>query len=239
MTFAEIVAQIVLDTNRPDLGLVADGGDGQIANFVFSTTLNLHTLDFFWRDIQSVDVVFDAAAYIQTLDVQAIPRFRALAIFRKWDPTFNSSQQNPNILPPLYNGLTTFNGSQALAPLTIITPDDILDSYGTERVDVAYAAGATICIKSSTPLSQGKLDYYAYPELDVSGGGLRYTSWIADNHPWAIIYSAEARIYAITGDMDKARELVRPANPRNGDPGGLVPQELASLRMNNIEAVGR
>lgn len=245
MNFLEIVNQVINDTNRPDMGLVSANGDGRIPNAVFASTLAMHTMDFFWRDIATADVVFDQPLYIQTLDTRTMPRFRSLAYFRKWDPTFEAMQLNPNILPPLYSRIagstvdSVLNVELALKHLKIVDLGGIFDAYDTEKVDVAYAAGGTIFIKSSTSLAQGKVGYYQYPMLDIAGVGAAYDSWIADNHPWAIIYHAEAAVFTTTGDMDRARELVRPSIPARDDPGGLVAQAVAAMRMSNVEVSGR
>lgn len=241
MNLQELVDQVINNTSRPDLGFVSDGGDGQIVNAVFASTLLMHTLEFFWRDIIAMDVIFDSPLYIQELDIPVLPRFRSIAYFRKWDPTYNISQQDPSILPPLFSGITAINGLLALKELRIIDLGHgaIFDSYDTERQDVCYAAGSTLAIKSSTPLKQAKIGYYAYPILDVANGGVAYSSWIAADYPWAIINHAIASICANTGDLDRARELNRPANPARDDLGGLVIQAITALRMSNIEAVGR
>lgn len=237
MNFQELVAKVILNTNRPDLGFTADGGDGQIPNAVLSATQSLHTMDFFWRDLVSVDLVFDAAAYIQTLDVRVLPRFRALGYFRKWDPSYNSSQQDPNILPPLYSGASMINQSLSLKMLKTVDLGGLFDSYGTELQDVCYAAGDTLFIKSSTNLSMGKLSYYAYPSLNTTDVGVGYSSWIADNHPYAIIAMAEQFISVQTGDMDKAREMMRPKT--KDFPGGICIREMDAIKMSNTEAEGR
>lgn len=239
MTFNEIVAWIVTDTTRPDLGLPSAGGDSQIPNAVFAATSALHLLDYFWRDIVSADVIFDSAQYIQQLDIRTMVRFRAVAYFRKWDPNYSPAQLNPTILPPLYNGVGVTNIDLALKHLEIVDlgRGGIFDSYGSERQDVCYATGSTLNIKSSTPLSQGKIGYYAHPELDIANTGAGYRSWIADFHPWAIIYSAEVIINTTTGNLEKAKELARGATIN--DPGGLRTQAIAALRESNIEAEGR
>jgi hypothetical protein len=239
MNFTQIVAQVVSNTDRPDLGFTADGGDNQIPNAVLSSTLSLHLSEFFWRDIVVSDVVFDEAAYIQTLDIRAIPRFRSLAYFRKWDNTFNASQLDPTSLPPMFDGLSTVNADQALKMLQVVDLGGLFDEYGIEKQDVCYAAGDTIFIKSSTSVPMGKLGYYAFPYLDVDNNGTAYSSWIAELFPWAIIYSAEHYISSSTGDLDKARELVRPRPPRGGGLGGLLTEQRILLHMSNIEAVGR
>ncbi len=242
MNFLELVAQVISDTGRPDLGLLTDGGDGQIPAAIFAATLRVHQSEFYWRDIIASNVIFNSCAWIQTLDIKSIPRFRAISYFRKWDPTFQSEQINPTVLPPLFNGTSIVNIELALKDLEVVDlgRGGIFDRYGSEKQDVCYAAGDVIYMKSSTAFQYGKLGYYSRPLLDISNNGAGYTSWIAEHHPWVIVYAADAAIFSVTGDLDRARELVRPATygPK-ADPGGLYTQEKAALDMNNIEAVGR
>lgn len=91
MTLNDMIAEIIRDTGRPDLGPVVTGGDGKIPAAIFSTTLALHTCDFFTRDIVEVTVVFPVSAYLQTLDTTSLERWRSLAYCRKWD---NSSSES-------------------------------------------------------------------------------------------------------------------------------------------------
>lgn len=239
MNFSELVAEVVSATSRPDLGLVSQGGDGQIPRYTFASIMNAHLTDYYWRDISTADVIFDAAAYIQELDIQTIPRFRAFSYFRKWDPSFSSSQSNPLILPPLYSNNSTVSGVLALDFIKIITPDAIFDDYGTEKLDVGYAAGSTFFIKSSTLLAQAKIGYYSYPFLDQSNEGAALQSWIAEDQPYAIIFPAIAMTFTNTGDEDAARQIMKPANYRTNDPGGPGIMALEDLRRTAIEVVGR
>lgn len=268
MTLAEMIDAVVSDTNRPDLGTVASGGDGQIPRAVFSATLSLHTIEYFYKDIVEINTIFPVSAYLQTLDTSTIPRYRALAYFRKWVPSTDSSGGfgvgsfgnmgfgNPNLtevaglwrntsipfssslLPPGidWNGVT-----EDLIFRMIETVDlgGLFDSYGKQKQDVCYAAGTAIQIKSSTSLEAGKLGFYQYPSLDMEHNGVGYSSWIAREYPFAIIYSADAIIFANTGENEAARNLTRPSNYRTGDVGGLVTQHISSLKSSNIESVGR
>lgn len=268
MTFDELIAAVISDTNRPDLGPTNLGGDGQIPRAIFSATLALHTCDYFYKDIVEANTVFSAASYLQTLDTSTITRYRALAYFRKWDASSSGASgfgvgafgdmgfgvddssggvglwRDTSSLYSTSSPLPTLNFptiSEDLAFSLIETVDlgGFFDSYGRQRRDVCYAAGTAVRINSSTPLLVGKLGYYQYPLLDMEHAGAGYTSWIAQELPFAIISAANAIIFTNTGDLDAARVLTRPSNYRAGDPGGLVTQYIATLKSTAIESIGR
>lgn len=237
MTFAELVAQVILETNRPDYGFVSDGGGGEIPAQVASSTRKMHTLEYFAKDILSSQAVFDTAAYIQTLDTRTMPFFRNMAYFRKNDPSQSQYQQNPTLLPPLYSlttGINIWLGSKLLTP---IVPDALFDDYGAERFDVYYQLGDTLMIKSSTPLSYALLGWYAHPNTNPADNYAQYNSWIAKEYPDAIYYDAASAILQKTGMTDAARkyDYFNPQDPLNC---GLAISASNRLKMNNIQVQG-
>lgn len=258
MTFNELVDQVILFTNRPDLGLVSSGGDGQIPQIVLSSTLAAHTSDMFLKDVVESDVVFTTPAYLQNLDSSSLVRFRSLYYFRKWDisegtpdsagnPALSYGAFGNNYLPPsppqawLVDPLTgsLIPSEQQFKMLTIIDTQSMFDSYQRERVDICYSAGSTIRMKSSTLLTVGKIGYFSYPDMDIANNGANFSSWIANDYPFAIIWNAVALISSAIGELETAKNLLRPANPRSGDPGGLATQAFTALKMGNIELGGR
>lgn len=251
MDLATLTNMVITEVNRPDMGLVSNGGDGRIPQAIIASTLKMHGLDFFYKDIRESMVVFDQSAYIQQLDIQSLPRFKALAYARKNDPSLASYQQNPTLLPPLY----TFNSSSGIPESTkltmkeleIITPDAILDVYGSEKFDVCYAAGGTVNIKSTTSLQYLLLGYYAWPDVGqgtvveggsgvapVTGLGTRYYSWIADEFPFAIVYDAASTILQKIGMTDAARKYDSP----DPEESGLVKAHKDALLRSNIVLKG-
>lgn len=230
MTFAEIVDAVILDTLRPDMGLVASGGDGRIPLSVQASLTYLHGLETWYKDIQQVELVFDAAGYIQVMDTSALPRFRNLNYLRKWDPSINTYQSgSPSILPPLYNSYGAVNPNQSLAFFKIIDPKNILDSYDSEKLDVAYQAGIGIYLKSSSSFQFVKCGYYQFPNLDYSDNERLFDSWIARDFPYAAIALAVSRVFQIVGQQDKHRAM-------NDRETGEVARQLAVLRQNSIVA---
>lgn len=217
MTYDELIADVYTKTNRPDL-------IDQTKQAVLASTLAMHTMDFFYKDIRTAQLVFDTAQYIQSMDTSWFNRWRALSYFRKNDPSFVTYQQNPIAnIPADYFNRTKF--------IECITPDDIFDNYGLEKVDVAFQAGGTIYAKSSTSLQYALMGFYQYPNLDTADDGINFDSWIAREYPYAIIFDAASTILQTIGMTDAARKYDSPN-------GGLVSQWKDIIKLNNITPVG-
>jgi len=231
MTFDEIVSEVILITRRADLGPIASGGDDSIPRFVKRAILQLHTMEFFTRDINSVEVAFDTLAYIQELDVVALPGFRKLSFARKNDNSLATYQQNPTLLPPLYNSVGAINFAESMAFFQVISPDAILDAYNTTINNTCYQAGATLYFRSDFAYQYLQLGYYKFPGLDllVPGG---FSSWIADLYPYAVVVKACSSVFAATGKQDQSRKL---DDPRTGE----VPQWIQTILINEVEGVAR
>lgn len=194
MTLTELQAEVYTITKRPDL--VAE-----TTLAVRQATLALHQSDFFWKDLQETGLSFPTAAYLQEIEYRSIlPRFRAIKYLRKSD---------------------SFGATGAF--FTVITPEAVLDLYGTDRTDVCYAAGASIEIKSSTQIQYAILGYYENPNVTVAG----FSSWIALDHPYAIVFEAAEKIFKMTGKTEEfaAYKFLRD-------------EEKQRLMLSNIQAVG-
>lgn len=226
MTFDELVAEVYLKTNRPDLV-------DQTKSAVKAATLAAHNLDFFYKDIVAVQYVFNQLSYLPQIDTQQEPirRWRALAYCRKNDPSLYPYQVNPLLAPPYVtqNGAQVWN--QAMAELTIITPDWILDDWGYVKSDVCYQAGDTINIRSSSPVRMVLLGFYQFPNIDPDD----YTSWIARDFPFVIIYEAASNILQTIGMTDAARKFDTPSDNRGP---GLASAEKARLLLSNVTMKG-
>lgn len=139
-----------------------------------AATLKLHQMDFFSKDLFESGVAFAASSYLQQLEFRLLfPKWRALKYIRKSD----------------------INGADNMPFFDVVTPDSILDSYGLNKTDICYVAGETIQIKSSTELQYIFLGCYLNPDITLTG----YSSWIAKDHPFAIVYAAAAQIFKSTG----------------------------------------
>lgn len=211
-----IINDVYTETNRPDL--VAETKQS-----VLSATLTMHMYDTFYKDIVTGQVDFTVAANLQTLDTTLIPLYRKINYVRL-NPQDDAFLQSD----PL-TGLTPRYRTQPF--LQIIAPDDILDDYHTEKRNVAYQAGFTLFIKSGVAISSILMGWYAYPNLTDDN----YTSWIAREQPYAIIYHATAKLLNTIGQEQAASKYDRPENAQ-GQAGGLVQEQIRLLKLTNIVA---
>lgn len=165
--FNQLVQDVITITNRPDL--VAET---QLA--VKSATLQLHRQDFFYKDIFEAAIKFDKKGYLQAIEYRKLfPRYRALKYLRKYYPDSATS----NSVGPL---------------MTIVTPEQIMDGYGADRTDIVYGAGELLQVKSSTEIEYALMGVYRNPEVSTPE---LYSSWVADEAPFAVIYQAASIVF--------------------------------------------
>ena len=164
--FNSLVSDVFTITNRRDL-------INETVLAVKSATLQLHRRDFFAKDLLEVILQFNTTDYLQSIDYRTIfPRYRQLKYLRKYDPT--------GAAYPEY-GMGKF--------LDIVTPEQVLDSYQASRNDIAYVAGSSINLRSSTSIQYVSIGLYLNPIVDTAE---TYSSWIALEAPYAIVYAAAA-----------------------------------------------
>jgi hypothetical protein len=168
-----------------------------------AATLKIHQKDFFHKDIWESGIGFDSAAYLQQLAFKdLIPRWRALKYVRKTDST----------------------GTELGKIFDIITaPDLIQDDYAIDRTDVCYSAGFAVQFKSSTQFQYILLGCYLHPDITATG----YSSWIADEFPYAIVYTAAATIFKQTGDTEQFAAFT-----------ALSQEQINLVVLSNIQAQG-
>jgi hypothetical protein len=172
-TFSELVSDVYILTNRPDL--VAE-----TAMAVKAATLKAHQSDFYPKDIYEVGINWPTPEYIQSLDYRAlVPRWRAFKYLRKYT-----------------------SGAPADF-IKLLTPEQTLDRYSINKEDICYLAGEMLEIRSSTEDDYMILSCYVNPILDES----TYTSWIALDHPYAIVYEAARTIFKTTGWDEQAAAI--------------------------------
>ena len=138
-TFAELVADVKIITNRPDM-------DSQIKHAVKVATLKAHQSDYYYKDLFETAITFDTAAFTQSIDYRSIiPRWRSLKYLRKY----------ANSLPGAF--------------FSILTPEQTLDGYGSLKDDICYVAGEQIEVRSSTEDDYMLLGCYLNPMLTEEG----------------------------------------------------------------------
>jgi hypothetical protein len=191
-TFAELIADVIILTNRPDLV-------NETTLAVKAATLKIHQADYFYKDIYETGVSFASSEYSQQLEYRTLfPRFRALKYLRKSDST-----------------------GSAGSFFKVLTPAEILDEYGLAKEDICYAAGELIQIKSSTAFQYMILGCYLNPDLST------YGSWIALDHPYAIVYEAAITIFKAIGYDEQAAVFQR-----------MAAEQLQLVRNSNILVEG-
>lgn len=194
-TFASLVTDVYTLTNRPDLV-------NETALAVRAATLKMHHTDFYYKDVQESGVLFPTAEYQQSLPYKTLfPLWRSIKYIRKCDPSTT---------PPTPGDF-----------LDLIVPETALDSYRISKENVYYIAGLEIQIRSLTLESNYIIAYYAHPNVVAS----TYSSWIADENPFAIIYEAAAIVYKGIGFDEQATAF------RN-----TVTEEVALLKGGNLTA---
>jgi len=169
---------------------------------VKSATLKAHQSDYYYKDIFETGVAFDAADYIQALDYRSLlSNWRALKYLRKYDAAANTPGRM----------------------LKIISPDELFDGYKIQKADICYVAGAYIQINSSTPEQTYLLGCYLNPVVTDTG----YNSWIALDHPYAIVYDAAATVFKAVGKDEESAQFRQ-----------LVADQLKLLQMSNVVSEG-
>jgi hypothetical protein len=167
-----------------------------------AATLKLHQMDYFPKDIFETGIIFTPAAYLQTLEFRnIIPRYRAFKYLRKTDST----------------------GTELGAFIDLIDPTNSLDYFNTTRSDVCYLAGQALQIRSSTELQYALFGCYIQPDITVA----TYDSWIAVDHPYAIVYEAAASVFKSVGDTEQFAAFSQ-----------LSAAQMAEVRLSNILAQG-
>lgn len=170
-TFAELVADVKLMTNRPDL-------DAETKLAVKAATLKAHHIDFFPKDLYEVAIVWNPVAFIQSLSYRSlIPRWRSFKYLRKYTPAAGSE--------PAVDGVF----------FKMIDPANAVDDYGVNKDNVCYIAGEDLDIRSSTEDQYMLLGCYVHPDITESA----YNSWIALDYQYAITYEATSKIFKTIG----------------------------------------
>jgi hypothetical protein len=195
MTFTELVAEVYNLTNRSDLS-----AETQAA--VRAATLKAHQTDFYSKDIYETGVSWEDAEYRQQIDlISLVSNFRALKYIRRVEDQ--------------YDDKGVF--------FTIITPEELLDSYGFTRSDIAYVAGRSLEIRSAVEFSKVLMGAYVFPIITSNS----YASWIAEQHPYFIIYEASRVIFKAIGYDEQSAQF-----------NNLVAEELTLLKMSGLSDVG-
>lgn len=169
---------------------------------VRTATLKLHQTDYFPKDLREEGLVFDTSQRIQSLEYRTIfPRFRAIKYFRRTDSA----------------------GTPSGPDFSVLEADNMLDGYGTYKEDILYLAGEYLRIRSSAEFKYAMIGIYQNPDVAVAS----FSSWIASDHPFAIVYEAAMQIVSMIGLKEDAAMLKLARD-----------EQVALLRMSNIQMEG-
>ena len=201
MQLSDMITEVYSLTNRPDL--VAE-----TLSALKTATLQMHHKDFWYKDLQQATLQLQQADYVGVFDTSLLQRYRAMKFIRKWYPTG-------------INSVTLQSTGVGGPRLTQIDPDSIFDSYARERSDVYYIAGRSVNIKTSDQLSTFLVGWYRHPDINVA----TYDSWIAEEHPYAIIQSAAGQVFKLIGYDEQSTRY-----------NNLVQEQVEMLTISNTEA---
>lgn len=163
---------------------------------VKQATLKMHHSDYYPKDIYESGITFDSVDYIQSLQYKTlIPRWRTFKYLRKYQ------DGNPGEF------------------IKLLTPEESVDRYAVNKDNICYIAGDVLEIRSSTQDATMLLGCYLHPVIAEES----YTSWIADEHPYAIVFDAAAAIFKMIGQDEQASYMKQ-----------TVMEQIALLRQNQI-----
>ncbi|MAP95963.1 MAG: hypothetical protein CMK07_13530 [Ponticaulis sp.] len=137
MTFAEILEEVYLITNRRDL-------EAQTKSAIKKATLKAHQSDFYYRDLYETGMEFDEPNHKQYIDL-------------------NSTFANFNAINYIKR-VENENDEQGVV-FTEVTPDNVVDDYGYLKRDVYYVAGRNIELRASCAFDKVLVGLYVLPVL--------------------------------------------------------------------------
>lgn len=168
-----------------------------------AATLKIHQADYFYKDLRESPIVFLTEDYLQQFDYRSIfPRWRSLSYLRR----------------------TSVDGLQDGNFFTVKTPTNVIDDYKANEPNVCYVAGSVLQVRSAVPFQYALLGYYENPDITLTG----FSSWIALDHPFAIVHQAAANVFKSIGKDSEWQVWTVQAN-----------EQLQEVKISNIEAEGR
>lgn len=185
MDFIELNSEVQQIVRRPDLVT-------RIESAIKSATLKLHTTDFYFRDLVEEGVQFDTPNTITNFNPRDIfERYRKVAYVRYWH----------------YDDADVVNLGRPGKVLDHVELGEVLDYYGFPRTEIYYESGELLQIRTKVALSHALIGVYQFPDLNEES----YTSWIARDYPYSIVYEAAAKIFGQIGNANQQALMVEEA----------------------------
>jgi hypothetical protein len=85
----------------------------------------------------------------------------------------------------------------------VLDPTDVLDGYSVTRNNIAYQAGEVYHLRSDTKFIRILLGCYRHPDITQA----TFSSWIALDHPYVIVYDAAMSLLHSIGFNEEAQRL--------------------------------
>lgn len=152
-------------------------------SYIRAATLAAHSLDDFSRDLVIATIANPAPLEYKI----SIPH---PAFWKKWKQLNVADSAGTTGVELVETSIST-----------------LVDSYGYRKTNCYYIAGTATTAFLGELSPQLQYSYYAYPNVSTTG----YASWVATNHPYYLIYSAAARVFALLGRRDMAQQYERDA----------------------------
>lgn len=196
MNFTELFNEVVIITKRPDLV-------DRTKQAIRAATIKLHHSDLYYKDLVEVAVQFTGPFYLQSfIPTEVVPNFRMVKYIRLW------------------NGDITGDVGIFLENIQI---ENSLNAYKQIKTNVFYMAGQMLQIRGAGPLDKVLFGCYINPVVTPEAS---FSSWIAVEKPYAIIYEAARQVFSSIS-FDTQAQLM----------AGMVADELAELKLTYVETV--
>lgn len=196
MNFQEIFNEVIILTKRPDLV-------DRTKQAIRSATIKLHHSDFYFKDLFEVPVQFTNPFHLQSfIPTEVVTNFRVVKYIRLW------AGDN-------YGDVGNF--------LTGIQIENSLDAYKRIKTDVFYMAGQMLQLRGAAPLDKVLFGCYVNPVVTPEAS---YSSWIAVDKPYAIVFEAARQVFASISFTEQANAMAQ-----------MVVDEVAELKLTYVDSV--
>lgn len=175
----------------------------QTLTAIRAATLKIHQRDYFYKDLFETGISFTTSDYTQQIEYRTlIPKWRSLKYIRKTDST----------------------GTEQGAFFDVIVPENVLDDYKLNRSNICYVAGEVVQLRSKVEIQYAILGCYVNPDITEA----TYNSWVAIDHPYAIIFEAASLVFKMVGDTEQFAAY--------SDLAGMQLQEVV---ISNVQSFGQ
>ena len=176
MNLAELTAELATELRRPDMA-------NQIRGWVRQVVIQCHSATQFQRDL--VEEIVAIPSPTPVMKITQPDRLKHLVSISPCDA---------------YG--TLLQVANPMGGYMITSPTDIYSQSGKQLMDIAYIAGPTITIRSSSVPSHLFLQYYQTPDVRED----TTQTWIMEQFPELVKSGVRARYYQATSNQQAAAE---------------------------------